>query len=770
MIIHGLLSHEAPLGKSYTADGVSSYPMVRLFSSQDYGVNTPEELFSVVKGVAISRNACLLKGSLTHPLEQESRAGSTNAMTPTEWVCFDLDKVTGFNNHREFMFMLGLESLSYVVQYSSSHGLLKDGVAYDNRLSCHIFFLLAAPTSPLVLKQWLIQLNLQHEKLVKNLTLTKTGCALSYGLDITTCQNDKLLYVAPPICEAPFEDTLKERITFHKGIHDYLTMPENVNIPEQNQELTRNVINQLRELKGMPKTRKNTTSKFHGSVEYLANPGRASITGMKEERGFVYLNLNGGNSWGYYHPADNHEFIHNFKGEPVYRTKELLPDYYASLAPVIEAPKHSSETTHFIFSERTTGVYYRASQFQDEVILNEAKSLKLLSDFLAQHNLEMPEIIPEYDLVFDPDGDYLVDHEQRLINKYKGSTIEPAPGHWPNIQALINRVLGEDTLPTAPLTEQFIKWFSFVVTKKRPSKLAWLFNGVQGTGKGILFNRVLAPLIGYDHVKSVNNTVLMSDYNGWQSNCLLAMVDEVDVNSMRDAKGVGAKLKEQITEPVIAINEKYRPLTEVTNYLNWIFATNHRGALHIEATDRRHNFGHYQPKKWMPTDEELSQLDNELPAFLDHLLSLDVSQSEAMRLIDSESRQISIELSATDTALVCDALVEGDWAYIEGLLISEADLGLADPLEARQHERARSVLNEILARTTNSATRATRDELHTMLKALLPNITESKSGLTRLLKRHGLQMKQLRVAGKNAQGLELRVQDQTEPCPQGEIA
>jgi hypothetical protein len=41
---------------------------------------------------------------------------------------------------------------------------------------------------------------------------------------------------------------------------------------------------------------------------------------MKMERGFVYFNLNGGDSWAYYHPIDNPTFIRNFKGEPMYRT------------------------------------------------------------------------------------------------------------------------------------------------------------------------------------------------------------------------------------------------------------------------------------------------------------------------------------------------------------------------------------------------------------------------------------------------------------------
>jgi hypothetical protein len=66
----------------------------------------------------------------------------------------------------------------------------------------------------------------------------------------------------------------------------------------------------------------------------MSKPGEATITGIKRDRGFVYLNLNGGDSWGYYHSEDNAEYIYNFKGEPVYKTSELLPEYWASINKV----------------------------------------------------------------------------------------------------------------------------------------------------------------------------------------------------------------------------------------------------------------------------------------------------------------------------------------------------------------------------------------------------------------------------------------------------
>jgi len=67
------------------------------------------------------------------------------------------------------------------------------------------------------------------------------------------------------------------------------------------------------------------------------------ITEMKVERGFVYFNLNGGDSWAYYHPENNPDYILNFKGEPAYLTKELLPDYWQQLTNTGSSTRTSSD-------------------------------------------------------------------------------------------------------------------------------------------------------------------------------------------------------------------------------------------------------------------------------------------------------------------------------------------------------------------------------------------------------------------------------------------
>ena len=93
--------------------------------------------------------------------------------------------------------------------------------------------------------------------------------------------------------------------------------------------LTHKRIAELRDAMGLPT--KKIKYKVVGTQEVMLQPDESVITETKTERGFVYFNLNGGDSWAYYHPENNPDYILNFKGEPAYLTKELLPDYWQQL-------------------------------------------------------------------------------------------------------------------------------------------------------------------------------------------------------------------------------------------------------------------------------------------------------------------------------------------------------------------------------------------------------------------------------------------------------
>ena len=60
------------------------------------------------------------------------------------------------------------------------------------------------------------------------------------------------------------------------------------------------------------------------------------------------------------------------------------------------------------------------------------------------------------------------------------------------------------------------------------------------------------------NVVSMLASNIEDDFNGWFENILFAFIDEIDVDDFTAKGRVGAKLKNNITEPTIAIRHMRR--------------------------------------------------------------------------------------------------------------------------------------------------------------------------------------------------------------------
>ena len=379
------LEASVPLTKTYAKapDGTltkTPYPFIWEFTSHEVNCANLSQMHVALVSHA-SKNHCLLKGIVAKPLVKESRAGSTDSNGLTEFIVLDLDGLpdTFIIDDQKvkvsidlLLAKLGLSQVSYIIQWSASYGI------ENTKLRAHVFILIDKPTAAPLLKQWLIQLNHEVDMLSAAMSLTKTGNAISWALDISACQNDKLIYIAPPVLKGIKDPLPKGRITLVKRQLDKLSLTTQINSTAKNKELTNKKLETLRDAAGLPK--RKTTYKMHGSVEVMVKPDSCVITEMKQERGFVYFNLNGGDSWAYYHPETNPDYIFNFKGEPAYLTKELLPDYWEELTKA-GARANSTGQTFLAFCDRTTGVYWRGTH---------DASTDTLELFVAKNETQVP--------------------------------------------------------------------------------------------------------------------------------------------------------------------------------------------------------------------------------------------------------------------------------------------------------------------------------------------------------------------------------------------
>lgn len=750
------LQASVPLTKTYTktAEGIekSSYPNVYEVTSIEEEVKDMRQFAAALEKHA-ALGHCLLKGDLLRPLVNESRAGSTDPNGTTRIACHDVDGAK-FKTPDEFMKSVGMGDVSYVVQFSPSYKI------YDNLLRCHIFFLLDKDYAAPVLKQHLIALNFKIPALKEAISLTRTGNALRYALDITTCQNDKLIYIAHPICKG-FKPPINERIVFVKKKEPTWSFKDTVS-PVANRSLVEEHIATLRKAASLPE-RKNQY-KHHKNIEILSKPDQSIITGIKEERGFVYFNLNGGDSWAYYHPSNNPEFIFNFKGEPTYLTKELLPEYWAQINTKEKrnntAAAHTDKgVVYLAFLDKRSSAYWRGTynEASDILDLYIATSETQVRHFALQNGFALPEFVPEWELVFDPQADFRVDRANQRVNIYQPSEYlrkqsawtgkKKKSGDWKTIRKVLHHALGS----VDEITEYHINWLAYIVQNKDRTLTAWVMQGRTGTGKGLYMNHVLAPLFGRTQVAMKRMEELEEPYNGYMERAFIVFVDEVQTSVMKNERGVMAKIKNFITEPTISVRNMYQSARPVRNFTNWIFASNMPDPVHVDMNDRRFNVGRYQDEPLEITTEEIAELETELPAFADMLMKYPVDEKKAKTPLNTQYRDNLMRISEASIDTVAGALLSGNFEFfLEQLPTVQPTNNVTMDIV----EDYKSTLMRLIGRWDGEKCgHISRDELRVLFEWTVGDMPKTPNKFTSRMKHHRIHVSRLWIDGQSMQGI-----------------
>lgn len=744
------LSADVPLTKTYTKKGnnveKSSYPLVTNFTSHEHKVDSLGDFFTILAEHA-GMGHCLLKGELNRPLVDESRAGSTDRNAASGWVCFDIDGID-VDGPDEFMEAIGFGSLSYIVQYSPSHGVS------DDLLHCHIFVFLDKPASAPLLRQWLIDLNFNTPVLAQQIKLSPSQNFLSWPLDITTCQNDKLLYIAPPILTNIEDPVGADRYQLVKKKGDRLKLPSTISSVSANRTRIDEKINELRMAAQLPK-RKVSKYVQAGPIEYQANPDQCTVTGIKEERGYVYLNLNGGDSWGYYHPTDKFDFIYNFKGEPTYRTKDLIPDYWSDCTKELERQENDGECiAHFAFRDFTSARYYNGYYDPQtrRTYFAQAASEKQLIDYMAENGRIMADSVPVWKMEFLPNDDFVIERcapgmgwSARLNTFVPTQYLRKAPRKSvKHVPKTINKIITHALGGNPAIVSAFMNWLAVAIQDRKAIGTAWVLSGVEGTGKGLLCHRILKPLMGYDYVVQKRMDELDSQFNSYLEQCLFFFVDEVQLPEMRNAPTIMAKIKNLITEETISIRGMHREARTCTNHANWILSSNMSDPVAITASDRRFNVADFQPLKLDITAEEIEGIEDELQDFLDFLRNYDADRNKARKVILTAQRERLIHITATTIELAAQAVLNGNLQYFIDELPTDK-VTYINPRQQLKLSMYKEVLQDILREPHIGA--IGRDALHVLFDYLIPETPPSGNKFTSMLKHHGLHVGPCRCVG-----------------------
>ncbi len=766
-----------PLSKHYEKDGSGQikksnyFQHYKDFTSVEEHPTTIEEFHKALVKHA-SKGHAIVKGNYIHPLVDEPRKGLADKAQPTQWLCLDFDGLDHVTNTDTLLAPLGMSDVSHIVQYSAGHGLTKE-------FRAHVFLMLNVPIGEVLLKQWFLWLNLTNPVLKASLSLTSSGNAVKWPLDVSLAETHRLIYIAPPSfvnMKDPFSAggdcgqldriTLVERA---KPVYDITAALATAELSTVN-TLKATARDELRAKAGLRK--KQERLKYHTKLNaYVSsNPDSGTVTGYREERGFAYLNLNGGDSWGYFHPLNNFELILNFKGEPSYLTKELLPDYYTECvasrkdraATKSDLTNDSTDVKYFYFTEKQSGAYFVGTWHpeSDTRVLDPIRQRQQINDFCIEHGLDEPTFIPSMETIFDPSSDVFYNPAERTINLYKPSPYKlaakaaSAPQKMPStIERLLRHVLGNDKVSYG----HFINWLAFIWQYGKKPKTAWVIHGTTGTGKGVLMQDVLQPLFGEEQAMEITIQPLSENFNGYLRNTQILAVDEADTDGMPNVKLIAAKLKNWITQDRITIREMRVTSYSALSYLALIFFSNRSNPTLVDWEDRRFNIAPRQEVQ-LPeifTKDDFAAIPKELMDFAHWLQAFDVDVDRAMSPLENDAKAAIQEVTSSSPDDIVRALKAGNFRYFVDLLPSGIGDNALSPGAQVSAYNFKEVLDHVyqglLGRDGPVPLALAREDLSTIFNYTLDwKLQPAK--FTKAVGKFGLRITPVRVRGKSVRG------------------
>jgi hypothetical protein len=182
------------------------------------------------------------------------------------------------------------------------------------------------------------------------------------------------------------------------------------------------------------------------------------------------------------------------------------------------------------------------------------------------------------DVDFIPGAPEIIDNK---INFWRGWGANPVAGDvTPWVEFLDHMFSGD------PAARKWIEqWIAYPIqhpgAKLTTAVVLWSI--IQGVGKSMLGDTV-GRLYG-SHFKTISANELHASFNGWIRDCQFILGEE---NSSSDQRADSNKLKGLITGETVIINEKFQPMLEMANRVNFMFTSNHPDAFHLERADRRY--------------------------------------------------------------------------------------------------------------------------------------------------------------------------------------
>ena len=319
----------------------------------------------------------------------------------------------------------------------------------------------------------------------------------------------------------------------------------------------------------------------------------------------------------------------------------------------------------------------------DEFVVREQSGTDHVTQFCKSHKVPYPSTFPRarYELIFN--SDERAEFDKGYVNKYSVTDLlkNAVPvGHVAKrpkyIGNLIDHIMTDDT----EIIDRFYNDLAWFTQNRKKLINSYLWQGVEGTGKGFFFSRVLQVIFGTQYCAQTDQDAFGTQFNSFLTDNVLVLVNEVSGNfSGSESKGLATieKMKIAITDEHIQIEGKNKDRFNGKNVCSFLFATNRRDAITLSDNDRRFNVAPRQEVKlhdtpWWPGYYQLQSLvEDELQEFVWYLKQYPVDEALIGKVIDNEPKRILQIMSQTNADMFFDAVNKGDLDWLEENVVVE---------------------------------------------------------------------------------------------------
>ena len=799
-------AHGMPACKTYRGKTVQSYPLIKTFDSFTHEFDDSmaglEIKLKLLREYA-ARGFCISKNPVIRDLVKEPRKGAIDKDALTSNIILDVDGIflpntalppvlrrDELQSYAETIIASLPEhfrNVSYIVHASSSMGLK------GNKVSLHMDFLLSRPVSPGTLKQYLVYLNFKTPIFCSQFELSASGTALHFPLDRCLADNSRLIYIANPVFTDRSYDPIvsaDDRLFLvHKSQTSLDLVPhltDKINSSE-NARLIAAKVTELRTIQGLPRrTEKVKTIQIEGrTVHVVTNPDFVKMTPVEDRGAWVTYNVNDGDSAAYYVNKLNPTIVYNFKEEPNFLFEQADPEQYQRHLETYvlgntDLAKNEPVLLPVVFRDYATNSYYNGlfNAVEGQMFSINKAGREGLADFMVQYGAIIPDNIPIWNYVFEPHNPVSLDFRTRFINKYVPSQLMREGAQMPTdyrplcykdsfrledycpaIFTLIYHIVGSSMQEYL----HFVNWFATAIQTRRKTSTAWILQGVQGTGKGMFFEKIVAPLVGqgidksYPYYIKLRQTNIEDQFNQWEESALFAAIDEFRLNDSDQSHKLFNKIKNMISDEENTVRGMRENTRRVKLYTNYLIYANDEDMISVPQDDRRLNIAPRQTVKLERVFPDLHTTLNvtiplELPMFAQVLKDFIIDEVAARTALQNDAKRVVREASTTSVEEFMEAIKTGNLDYFLPILdtpYSTPGLDYSTP--------AKLILKRILSDweiAEKPIFKMTTDQIRVLYSCMVGR-SDNISKFGKLLARYGLRTKNMRIGKTTKVGLEI---------------